>query len=156
VLSSVDREWFQAHVSKKMPRHWIVGFIIIITLVFAAIWIGQVFTTISTGIVDSGHLIFVIDLMIVLPAFGITAVKLFRNDPMGDVLAGMLLIKFISLCVSITVGQWFRSLAGISIETGLLGVFIPLGLVAITLTALYFRHIINSNESLITQAGNTK
>ena len=138
LLSSVDVASFGQSMGKQLPRRWIGGFFGVITAVFATIWIGQVMNTISTGIVDSGHLIFVFDLMIVLPAFGITAVKLFRKQTFGDVLAGMLLIKFDSLCISITLGQLFRYLNGITVETGLLGVFIPLGLIGLFFTSIYF------------------
>ncbi len=139
LLGSVDVAWFGQAMGAKLPRRWIGGFFGVITAVFATIWIGQVMTTINTGIVDSGHLIFVFDLMIVLPAFGITAVKQFRKQAFGDVLAGMLLIKFDSLCISLTVGQLFRYLNGINVETELLGVFIPLGIIGLIFTAIYFK-----------------
>jgi hypothetical protein len=141
LLSSVDKEWFQASVREKMPRRWIGSLFLLITTIFAAIWMGQVVNTISTGVIDSGHLIFVFDQMIVLPAFAITAVKLFQNKPFGDLLAGMLLIKFDSLCVAITLGQLFRSKNGIEVESELLGVFIPLGLIGLVFTILYFKNL---------------
>lgn len=139
LLSGVKAKWFQQSVNEKLPRRWVGGFFLMITAVFATIWIGQVMNTINTGIVDSGHLIFVFDLMIVLPAFAITAFKLFRKQAFGDLLAGMLLIKFDSLCIAITLGQLFRSLNGILVETGLLGIFIPLGLVGLIFTGIYFK-----------------
>jgi hypothetical protein len=141
LLSGVDADWFQAAVSEKMPRRWIGVFFLLIVAVFGMIWLGQVMNTISTGVVDSGHLIFVIDLMIVLPAFGIAAVKLFQKKAFGDLLAGMLLIKFDSLCIAIALGQLFRSLNGIDVERELLGVFIPLGLIGLLFTAVYFRNL---------------
>jgi hypothetical protein len=141
VLSNVDGEAFQKQVGEKMPRRWIGGFFLLITLIFAAIWIGSVVETIRTGVQDSGHLIFVIDLMIVLPAFAISAVKLFRRQAMGDVLAGTLLIKFDSLCIAIALGQLFRALNGIAVEAELLSVFILLGLIGLGFTWVYFRNL---------------
>jgi hypothetical protein len=141
LLRSLSKECFQAAVKQKMPRRWIGGFFIIITLVFAIIWIGQVMRTISTGVVDSGHLIFVFDLMIVLPAFAITAIKLFRIQPLGDLLAGMLLIKFDSLCIAIALGQLFRAMNAIDVESGLLSIFIPLGLIGLIFTGFYFKNL---------------
>jgi len=141
LLNNVDTEWFQQSVNGKMPRRWVGGFFLLITVVFAFIWIGQVMTIISTGVVDSGHLIFVFDLMIVLPAFAIAATKLFRKQGMGDLLAGMLLIKFDSLCIAIALGQVFRTMNGIPVETGLLSVFIPLGITGSLFTGLYFRNL---------------
>ncbi len=141
ILSGVDSEWFQQSVNEKMPRRWIGGFFLLITLIFAAIWIGSVINTISTGVVDSGHLIFVIDLMIVLPAFAITAIKLFHRQAMGDLLAGTMLIKFDSLCIAIALGQLFRSINDIAMEVELLSVFIPLGLIGLALTWIYFRNL---------------
>jgi len=141
LLSSVDKEWFQASIQEKMPRRWIGGLFMLITVIFAVIWMGQVLNTISTGVIDSGHLIFVFDLMIVLPAFAITALKLFQSKPLADLLAGMLLIKFDSLCFAIALGQLFRSINGIEVESELLGVFIPLGLIGLIFTILYFRNL---------------
>jgi hypothetical protein len=139
LLSSVDPARFRQQFGNRLPRRWIGGFFALIVVLFGAIWIGEVLNSISSGVQADGHLIFVFDLVIVLPAFGIAAFKLFRGQPFGDLLAGMLLIKFISLCVSITLGQAFRALNGISVETGLLGVFIPLGLVGLGLAAAYLR-----------------
>jgi len=141
LLSSVNSRWFQGFVSEKMPRCWMGGFFLLITVVIGAIWIGQVMNTISTGVVDSGHLIFVFDLMIVLPAFAITALKLFQKKPFGDLLAGMMLIKFDSLCIAITLGQFFRAMNAIEVEAGLLSIFISLGLIGLFFTGLYFKNL---------------
>lgn len=141
LISSVDKSWFQQSVKDSMPRRWIAGFFFIIVGVFGMIWIGQVINTIKTGVPDSGHLIFVFDLMIVLPAFTITAIRLFQKNPIGDLLAGMLLIKFDSLCISIATGQLLRHLNHIEIEKELLGVFIPLGLIGLLFTLLFFKNI---------------
>lgn len=141
LLSGVDACGGLEVAGTRLPRRWIGGFFLIITTIFTVVWLEPVMETISTGVVDSGHLIFVFDLMIVLPAFAITAVKLFRRQVKGDVPAGMLLIKFDSLCLAIVLGQWFRSLNGISVERELLGVFVPLGLIGLVLTGVYFAGI---------------
>ncbi len=129
----------QQSLGETLPRRWIAVFFVLITLIFAVIWLGSVMNTIATGVVDSGHLIFVIDLVVVLPAFGIAAYKLWQREPLGDLLAGLLLIKFDSLCIAITLGQLFRSLAQLPVEAQLLSVFIPLGLIGLGFTAIYFR-----------------
>jgi hypothetical protein len=141
VLGGVDGEWFQQSVGEKMPRRWIGGFFLLIAAIVAAIWIGSVVGTISTGIKDSGHLIFVIDLMVVLPAFAITAVKLFRRQAMGDVLAGTMLIKFDSLCIAIALGQLFRAMNGLTVESGLLSMFIPMGVIGLVFSWVYFGNL---------------
>jgi hypothetical protein len=135
-------DWLQRSVQANLPRCWIGVFFVAITAVFATIWISQIINTINTGIVDSGHLILVLDLMIVLPAFGVTAVNLFRNQAFGDLLAGMLLIKFNSLCIAITLGQLFRYLNDISVESGLLGIFGLLGVIGLAFTAIYFKGLL--------------
>lgn len=141
LLSSVNGEWLMRSSRKKLPRRCIAGFFVMIAGVFAFIWIGQVMTSITTGIVDSGHLIFVFDLMIVLPAFAISAFKLFQKQAFADLLAGLMLIKFDSLCIAISLGQLFRLLNHIPVEIGLLAVFIPLGLVGLFLTASYIKRL---------------
>lgn len=140
LLSSVDARAFQQQVRATLPRRWIGGFFTIIVVIFTMIWLGAILDSISTGEEDNGHLIFVFDLIIVLPAFGITAYNLFRKNPFGDLLAGMLLIKFVSLCISITLGQVFRSLNDLATESELLMVFIPLGLISLLFTLFYFRN----------------
>lgn len=142
LLSSVDLGWFQGAVRPSLPRRWIGGFFLMILVMFAFLWITSVLTTISTGVQDSGHLIFVFDLIIVLPAFAITAVKLFRGEAVGDLLAGLLLIKFVALCVSITVGQVFRAMAGLPLASELLVIFVALGMIGLLFTALYFRSLL--------------
>jgi hypothetical protein len=148
LLSSVNAIHLQQAAQDGLPRRWIGGFFLMIVIVFGMIWIGEVMNSISTGIEPSGHLIFVFDLGIVLPAFAIAAVKLFRKQAFGDLLAGMLLIKFVSLCVSITLGQVFRSSHGLDVESQLLSVFIPLGLIGLGLSALYFRQLIRGHSTV--------
>ena len=147
LLGSSNYFGLQQTLGEGLPRSWIAGFFICITLIFTLIWSGSVMNSIKTHVVDSGHLIFVIDLMVVLPAFGISAYKLWQREPLGDLLAGLMLIKFFSLCVSICAGQLFRSLAHLSMETGLLSVFIPLGLISLIFLGIYFRRfrIIQTN-----------
>jgi hypothetical protein len=141
VLSGLDGEWFQLSIGEKLPRRLIGGFFLLITLIFAAIWIASVLETIRSGVKDSGHLIFVIDLMIVLPAFAITAVKLFRRQAIGDMLAGTMLIKFDSLCIAIALGQLFRAMNGLAVESGLLSMFIPMGVIGLVFSWVYFKNL---------------
>ena len=138
ILSKLDKNDFQNCVNRSMPRRWIAFFFLALVIVFAFVWISQVAASIQSGIADSGHFIFVIDLAVVLPAFAIAAVHLLQKTGLGDVLAGMLLIKFDSLCISISLGQLFRAMNQISVESGLLFIFIPFGLISLILTGLYF------------------
>lgn len=137
LLSTGDRHGFPTR-RPALPRRWIAGFFSLIVLVFGVIWLGEVLASIERGAAADGHLIVVIDLVIVLPAFGIAAYQLLRRRALGDLLAGMLLIKFVSLCLSIILGQIFRAMHTLAVETELLSIFIPLGLIGLGLVAVYF------------------
>ena len=130
---------FSDSIKKNLTRLLIAVFFVFIVIVFGVIWLSQIIESIISKQIPQGHLIFVIDLMIVLPAFGIAAVKLLKKNSFGNLLAGVLLIKFDSLCISIALGQIFRYLNKIEIEASLFFVFIPLGLISLFLTTLYFK-----------------
>ena len=119
----------------------------VLTTLGIIIGVGAVIVMVSMGAGAEAQLEGLIrslgaNLIIVLPAFAITAVKLFREAAVGDLLAGLLLIKFVSLCVSITLGQAFRAVAGLPVESELLVIFVVLGLTGLIFTALYFRNLI--------------
>jgi hypothetical protein len=148
ILGNLNKSSFQEMINPSLPRRWTAIFFLMLVIIFAFVWMSQVMVSIQTGIADSGHFIFVIDLTVVLPAFAIAAVHLLHKTELGDVLAGMLLIKFDSLCISIALGQWFRAMNQISVESGLLFIFIPFGLISMVLTGFYFKNINHEKQEI--------
>jgi len=56
--------------------------------------------------------VFVLDLGIVFPAIVISATMLLRNRPFGNILAGVILMKIITVCLSWGFGEWYGRYTG--------------------------------------------
>ena len=134
VLSTAPRP----QVKSRWPANVLAGFFALVVAMFSVIWIGELSQSIAVGEVAPGHLIFVIDLVIVLPAFLICAAFLLMRRAFAGVLAGVLLIKLASLCLSILLGQALRATSGLTTETMLSVIFTVLaGLTTVALWIWY-------------------
>jgi hypothetical protein len=105
VLNGVDAGAVHARVRAGMPRKLIAGYFIVTVVLLTFIWGAAVATAIATKTPDEGTLIYVTDLAFVLPVFALAGVWLWQCQPWGDVLAGVMLVKAVTLGLSIAGGQ---------------------------------------------------
>ena len=84
----------------KWLGRWAGGFLILILGMMIPLWILRLIPNILANQPGETYGVFVMDLGVVFPALGITAVLLFRNKAWGKILAGVALIKTCSLCLT--------------------------------------------------------
>ena len=105
VLNGVNAGAINAHFTDKAPRKLVAGYFLGTVLLLTFIWGAAVTNAILTKTPDEGTLIYVTDLAFVLPVFALAGVWLWQRKPWGDVLAGVMLVKAVTLGLSIAAGQ---------------------------------------------------
>jgi hypothetical protein len=82
--------------------------------------------------------VYILDLTIEFPAFIIIAFMLFRGKQFGNILAGVALFKVLTVCLSVTFGEWYIAFyRGFDPNYSMLGIFGVLTLVSMIFLALY-------------------
>lgn len=96
-------------VQEKIPFRTTAWFLLLITVVFYALWLSEIIPSLISGetpasIVDSGlivNAVHVLDISICLPALAITALLLLRKHPLGVALAPAMLVFCVLMAVAI-------------------------------------------------------
>ena len=148
-LLSFDVQELPAHFLSGLPRRGIGIFLIVSGVILALVWLvlsivpallgGTVptevfsYTTFITGVVDIG---------IVAPALAVSGAMLLRRDPLGYLLASMMLVFTMVLGVNFTaagIAQMLTEVIGIGQFIGMTLPFVILILIATWLTVILFR-----------------
>lgn len=127
-------------VTRRSARP-IARFLLITALLVSALWLSEEILALLRGVVPptlaqletSTNVVHVFDLGIVMPAFVITAILLWRDQSWGYVLAGLLLVKAATIGLAVLGMMWFMARAGFPVE-------IPLALffAAISVSSMAF------------------
>ncbi|MBD3274556.1 MAG: hypothetical protein GF372_04560 [Candidatus Marinimicrobia bacterium] len=89
---------------------------------------------------------YILDLTIEFPAFIIIAFMLFRGKPFGSILAGVALLKVLTVCLSVTFGEWYIAFyRGFAPKYSMLGIFGVLTLVSMIFLAIYLIKLQNDS-----------
>lgn len=117
-------------------------FLIIILLILVPVWLLRISPDIAKHIPGDTYAVFVLDLCVVFPAFGIIAAQLLRNKPFGNILAGVALFKTLTICLSVAFGEWFVPLReGFQVDYGMMTIFSALTLFSFMLGVLYLLNL---------------
>lgn len=123
----------------KALRITIGIFLSTILLVLVPVWLIRISPDIAKHIPSDIYGVFVLDLALVFPAFGIIVAQLIRNKPFGNVLAGVALIKTLTICLSVAFGEWYLALnSEFPADFGMITIFSSLTVFSLALIILYF------------------
>lgn len=112
-------------------------FFIVIILIFSPLWLSQLIPSALKNITPIFYSVFVFDLCLVMPTLGIIAIMLFRNKPFGNILAGIALIKIVTLILSVTIGELSAPLYGIAANYGIIPIYGLIILISLIFSVLY-------------------
>lgn len=87
-------------------------FLYSIVLILGLVWVIRIIPDITKHIPQDTYGVFVLDLGIVFPAIAIIATMLFRSKPFGNILAGVVLMKVFTVCLSWGFGEWYGRFSG--------------------------------------------
>lgn len=122
-------------------RKGIAGFLLLILAVLAPVWILRMQPDIANRAPGELYGVFVLDLALVFPAFGIIAFNLIRNNAAIDLLTGAALVKVFTLCLSVGLGEFIKPSFGFPQDMAMTGIFITLTAVSAILSVLIFRKL---------------
>lgn len=104
-------------------RRAIAIFLSMIIIVLVPVWLIRISPDIQNHIPGKTFGVFVLDLGIIFPAFGIIIYKLFKKEAFAYILAGIALIKTFTLCLSVALGEIFMPRYGFEADTGMIAIF---------------------------------
>jgi hypothetical protein len=108
-LATTDQPDIQARFKPHTPIRAVCIYLMVVVVLFYLLWLGEVVPALLTGAVPQSILedgtptnaVYVVDMAWLLPAFVITAVRLWRRQPLGYTLAGALLTNLVLLVLAI-------------------------------------------------------
>lgn len=131
------------------PRRAAAGFLMLIGLLLAGLWLGQIGAYLISGVLPAGvvtagggsYFVFAFDLGLVLPLTLLGAVWLWQRRPWGYVLASYILVKATTMGLALLAMNWFNLRAGVPIDPiELLGFYSLLALGGLVMSVWFFRH----------------
>ncbi|MBW8380985.1 MAG: hypothetical protein K0M69_00485 [Youngiibacter sp.] len=122
-------------------RRGIAGFLLLILAVLVPVWIMRMQPDIANRAPGELYGVFVLDLAVVFPAFGIIAFNLIRNNAAIDLLTGAALVKVFTLCLSVGLGEFIKPSFGFPQDMAMTVIFITLTIVSAIFSILIFRKL---------------
>ncbi|HZC07142.1 MAG TPA: hypothetical protein VE338_16015 [Ktedonobacterales bacterium] len=131
LVSHADARDIQATFRSVVPPRVIATYLLVITALFAAIWLSQIVPallaggapTVLQGTTMLTSPVHVLDLGFSLPVSALAAVWLWRRRPWGYLLAGSMLVMLTIESASIAVDQWFGHLSDPNASAAMTPVF---------------------------------
>ena len=142
ILTNVNGEVYRLYIGERMPDRIIGLYLFSVDVLIVPIWLWIIAKTISTGELSTGfNTVYVLDLAVLLPAFLVGAILLWRKTSSGYILSGVLLIKAMTLGLSIVFGYVFQIVYGITVSLGRGGLYLVLTIAGVILTVAYLRNL---------------
>ena len=142
LLMSVDAEAVQARFSAHTPVRLIGGFMMVMALLLTLKWVSRIAGLLADGAVPTRVQLVVwpLDLIVALPALFWGGLWLWRRQPLGYVVAGLLLLKAAFVGITLAVDTWLVTLWGQPIDP-MLPAYAVIGLGGLFFTVGYLRCI---------------
>jgi len=131
----------QTHLPNGM-RKTIAGFLILIIAVFLPLWLSMLAQSAAQQVRPDAYAVLVLDLAVVMPALGITAYMLLRGIPFGNILAGVALLKSLTLILSAALGTAVAPFYGLPLDYPMLGIYGLVVLFSLVLGTSYMLNLI--------------
>jgi hypothetical protein len=132
------RTQFKAHFPEKLVSLYLMS----VAILIMSVWISFLLRAMATQTLSQGiNTVYVLDLALLLPAFILSAIQLWRRRPLGYLLSGIFLVKAVTLGLSIVLGKMvaYVQLGLFSVER--VGLFGIITLVGIVVLAVYLRNV---------------
>lgn len=145
-LLHVDVGQIRLHFSEKTPLKTVSIYLLAVALLVFLGWMKQILPALLTGQLPESIVlartpsnpVFVLDLALLLPAFCLAAVWLWRRQPWGYILCGIFLVKALTLTLAILSMSWFMyqtHMQGLDIVSTV--IWIAIALASLVLTVFY-------------------
>lgn len=145
-LLHIDAKQLRLHFSEKTPVKTVSIYLLAVALLVFLGWMKQILPALLTGQLPESitlartpsNPVFVLDLALLLPAFCLAAIWLWRRQPWGYILGGIFLVKALTLTLAILSMSWFMyqtHIQGLDIVSTV--IWIAIALASLVLTVFY-------------------
>jgi hypothetical protein len=142
IVTHIPIEAFRSQLKANFPEKLVSLYLMSVAVLVTAVWINFLLRAIATQTLSEGiNTVFVLDLALLLPAFMLSAIQLWRRRPLGYLLSGILLVKAVTLGLSIVLGKIVAYVQLGIFSVGRVGLFGILTLVGIVVLVVYLRNV---------------
>ncbi len=140
VLASTDADAVRARFSAHTPVRWAGGFLMVMSLLLATMWVFMIMGGILSGVQPKSTLLVIwpLDLVIALPALFWGGMWLWRRQSLGYVVGGIVLMKAAAEGLGLA-AQTVVTLIMSGIGDDILPVYVVIGVGGLVLLTLYLR-----------------
>lgn len=116
------------HIPEYLRKAIIIFLFAMIGLLYP-VWLLRMAPDIAAHVPGPTYAVFILDLCLIFPAIGFIAYMLWKKKPLGNVLAGVALLKILTLCLSWAFGELSNLFVGnvFTPEMALISSFLTLG-----------------------------
>jgi hypothetical protein len=104
---SFEYEKFKFVDLNKKVKYSCMIFLSSILFILAPAWISQMLSNVSNNMAGDAYAVLILDLGIFFPAIFITILLLLKNNPLGNIFSGVMLIKTVTVCIAWGFAEWF-------------------------------------------------
>lgn len=115
------------------------AFFAVIVVMLTTVWLSQMLKDIALRHPGETYAVYIMDLGIVFPAMSISIYLLLKRRALGTALAGVCLIKTITLCLSWAFGEWTQPVIGNAVSPEMAMMSTGLCLMGVLLWFFYVR-----------------
>jgi hypothetical protein len=140
VLVSTDAGAIRARFSAQTPVRWAAGFLMLMSLLLASLWVVMIVGSILSGTQPKSTLLVIwpLDLVIAFPALFWGGLWLWRRQALGYVVGGIMLMKATAEGFGL-VAQTLMTLLMSGIGDDVLPAYVVIGVGGLILLVLYLR-----------------
>lgn len=148
VASRLDAHAVATRFDDRTPRQAVAAFLLAVAVLLSALWLGQLVPALASGgapdaVVRSGgsiKYVYALDLGLVVPLSLAAAWWVWRRAPWGFVLAGIVLVKALTMGLALLAMTWFSLSSGAPLEPGLFLPWLMLAAGSLGVTWWYLAH----------------
>ena len=128
-VMALDVARLPAHFAPTFPRRLIAGFVLLVGVTLALLWLGLIGPSLLAGTAPAGLdayttlVIQALDLGVVVPTAILTGVLLLRRAPFGYLLAAVVLVKAFTMGLATSAMAIGQMLAGVDVPPAMAAVF---------------------------------
>ncbi len=140
-LLSFETSALKAYHLPSLLRWSIIIFFCLVLSILIPGWLLRISPDIAKHIPLGAYAVFILDLCVVFPAIGVTAGQLIQRKAFSVVLAGVVLFKLFTVCLSWGFSEWFLQFYGFGINYSLLAISGTLTIVSLLLIVLFLLNL---------------
>ncbi len=138
-LNSYNSSVVNEYILPRGLRMTIGIFLIVIVVMFVPKWLSDLIPHSINHTLPDFYGVFIMDLCMVMPAFTVIALQLIRKKAFGNILAGVALMKILTLCLSLVIGESLAFKSGMEVDFSMLTIYSLLTVFSLILGWQYLR-----------------